>query len=144
MARGENRAGKKIMEPAREIRVCREADVVVVGGGPAGVAAALAAARNGAKTILVERYGHLGGMATGGLVILIPHMSDGTNKQQVTGICQEIIGRLDIAGGAIHPRYEDLGSKSSKLIKRWQDYLFFVIEGRLRLSVLVDPEIMKC
>jgi hypothetical protein len=144
MTRGTNPAGKKIMEPAREIRVCREADVVVVGGGPAGVAAALAAARGGAKTILVERYGHLGGMATGGLVILIPHMSDGTDKQQVTGICQEIIGRLDVLGAAIHPRYEDLGSKSGRLIKRWQDYLFFVIEGRIRLSVLVDPEIMKC
>ncbi|MBI4295544.1 MAG: FAD-dependent oxidoreductase, partial [Chloroflexi bacterium] len=58
--------GKTIKEPAREINVSYEAEVVVVGGGPAGVAAAVAAAREGAKTVLVERYGHLGGMATGG------------------------------------------------------------------------------
>jgi pyruvate/2-oxoglutarate dehydrogenase complex dihydrolipoamide dehydrogenase (E3) component len=56
---------KTIVEPAQEIKVFSEADVVVVGGGPGGYAAAVAAARNGAKTILIERYGHLGRMATG-------------------------------------------------------------------------------
>jgi hypothetical protein len=136
--------GKKVRETAREINVCREADVVVVGGGPAGVGAAIAAARNGANTVLVERYGHLGGMATGGLVILIPHLSDGSKKQQIVGICQEMISRLDSMGAAIHPRYEDLGSRNQKLVTYWQDYLFFVVGGRLRLSVLVDPEILKC
>ena len=55
-------------EPAREISVCAEADVVVVGGGPGGHSAAIAAARNGARTVLLERYGHLGGMATGGIL----------------------------------------------------------------------------
>ena len=69
---------KTILEPSRRLKVCRETEVLVVGGGPAGVAAALAAARNGADTTLVERYNHLGGMATGGLVILIPNMSAGT------------------------------------------------------------------
>ncbi|MHB8105553.1 MAG: FAD-dependent oxidoreductase, partial [Dehalococcoidales bacterium] len=59
---------KTVREPARDIKVWREADVVVVGGGPGGIAAAISAARNGAKTVLIERYGHLGGMATGGLV----------------------------------------------------------------------------
>jgi hypothetical protein len=141
---GATSTDKKITEPAREINVCREADVVVVGGGPAGVGAAIAAARSGAKTVLVERYGHLGGMATGGLVILIPHLSDGSKERQVAGICQEMIDRLDALGAATHPRYEDLGSSDPKLIRKWQDYLFFVIGGRLRLSVLVDPEILKC
>ena len=75
-------AEKTIVEPARETQVCRETEVLVVGGGPAGVAAAVAAARNGADTTLVERYNHLGGMATGGLVILIPHMSAGTSEQR--------------------------------------------------------------
>ena len=135
---------RKVKEPAREINVCRETDVLVVGGGPAGVGAAIASARTGARTILVERYGHLGGMASGGLVILIPHLSDGTKERQIAGICQEIISRLDEAGGDLHPRYEDLGSSDPRLVKKWQDYLFFVMGGRLRLSVLVDPEILKC
>ncbi len=137
-------SSKKVREPAREIKVCREADVVVVGGGPAGVGAAIASARAGAKTVLVERYGHLGGMATGGLVILIPHLSDGLKEQQVAGICQEMISKLDTVGGALHPRYEDLGSSDRKLVKFWQDYLFFVVGGKIRLSVLVDPELLKC
>ena len=141
---GSTSTNKKVREPAREINVCRETDVVVVGGGPAGVGAAIASARSGARTILVERYGHLGGMATGGLVILIPHLSDGTKEQQILGICQEIISKLDEAGGAIHPRYEDLGSSDPRLVKKWQEYLFFVMGGRLRLSVLVDPELLKC
>lgn len=60
---------KTIIEKRRVTEVAAEVDVVVAGGGPAGFAAATAAARNGAKTILVERYGYLGGLATGGLVI---------------------------------------------------------------------------
>ena len=56
-------------QPAREIPVVAEADVVVLGGGPAGVAAAVSAARNGAKVILLERYTFLGGLWTGGLVL---------------------------------------------------------------------------
>ena len=48
-------------EPTREIPVAREVDVMVVGGGPAGLTAAIAAARNGAKTTLVEQFGYLGG-----------------------------------------------------------------------------------
>jgi hypothetical protein len=133
-----------IKEPAEDIKVYKETDVVVVGGGPAGVAAAIASARNGAKTILVERYGHLGGMATGGLVILIPHLSDGTNEVQIAGICLEIINRLDQLGAVLHPDYKDLGSNDAKLVSYWQDYLFYVVGGRVRLSAIVDPEIMKC
>ena len=72
----------EVVEPARTTKVCRETEVLVVGGGPAGVAAAVAAARNGADTTLIERYNHLGGMATGGLVILIPHMSAGTANRR--------------------------------------------------------------
>lgn len=53
-----------VHEPARDVPVLCEADVIVVGGGPAGIGASLAAARNGAKTVLVEHFGHLGGMQT--------------------------------------------------------------------------------
>ena len=68
--------GETVHEAARDIKVFREADVVVVGGGPGGVGAALAAARAGANTVLIERYGYLGGMGTGGLVTILPNMSD--------------------------------------------------------------------
>ncbi len=67
---------KTITEPAHKLKVIREVDVVVVGGGPGGIASAISAARNGAKTVLIERYGHLGGMATGGLVNIIPNLAD--------------------------------------------------------------------
>ncbi|MBN1382748.1 MAG: FAD-dependent oxidoreductase [Deltaproteobacteria bacterium] len=55
---------KQIIEPQRKIDVIQEADVVVIGGGPAGIAAAVSAARNGAQTILLEMFGSLGGMQT--------------------------------------------------------------------------------
>jgi hypothetical protein len=133
-----------IQELARELNVFGEADVAVVGGGPAGFAAAMAAARNGAKTILLERYGHLGGMATGGLVIVIMPMSDGTGEQQIGGLCQEVIDRLDAQGAAIHPRKEDLGSGGNSLVRHWKRFAFCVVEGKIRMSATVDPETLKC
>ena len=55
---------ERIHEPARELDVIADADVVVIGGGPGGIPAAVAAARAGKKTVLIERYGVLGGLAT--------------------------------------------------------------------------------
>ena len=136
---------KTIMEPAREIKVLREADVVVVGGGPGGHAAAVAAARSGADTVLLERYGHLGGMASGGLVIMIPHLSDGTEKQIIVGQCQEWLDRLDVRGASVHQKYEDIGSNDKELVEYWRDFHpFFICEDRIQLGAMVDPELLKC
>jgi hypothetical protein len=135
---------KTIKEAARETQVYHEADVVVVGGGPGGHSAAVAAARNGAKTVLVERYGHLGGLATGGLVIQILLMSDGTSEQQIAGLCQEWIDRLDAVNGVLYPKKEELGSTDEKVIARWKRVLFVVIGGKVRLTATVDPEWLKC
>ena len=55
---------KTIEEPARQVPLYGEYDVAVLGGGPAGIAAAVAAARAGRRTLLIERYGFLGGMGT--------------------------------------------------------------------------------
>lgn len=87
-----------ILEPAREIPVVDSVDVLVVGGGPSGVAAAISASRTGASTLLVERYNHLGGLWTGGLVLplLSTHGLDKNNRQvrAIYGIGNEIYERL--------------------------------------------------
>src|ERR671939_94065 len=85
--------GECIREPAREVPVYGACDVLVVGGGPAGFAAAVAAARDGADVVLAERYGHLGGLATGGLVFWIDRMTDWDGHLVVAGIGQELMAR---------------------------------------------------
>ncbi|HEX7629912.1 MAG TPA: FAD-dependent oxidoreductase, partial [Candidatus Methylomirabilis sp.] len=70
-----------IIEPERKIPVTSEVDVLVCGGGIAGVAAAVCAARLGVKVLLVERYGFLGGLVTGGLVITTPPLDNGINRE---------------------------------------------------------------
>jgi len=98
-----------VKEPSREIPVMRKVDVVVVGGGPGGFGAAIAAARNGAETLLVERYGFLGGMVTGGLVIWIPIYKTmpmetyGETRAIQGGVIAELVERLVEIGGAIAP-----------------------------------------
>lgn len=83
-----------LIEAPQELPVIGKYDVLVSGGGPAGVSAAVAAARAGAKVALVERYGYLGGQATGGLVILLVGLTDGHNRI-IKGICQEMINKLE-------------------------------------------------
>jgi hypothetical protein len=139
-------SSRRITEPAQKVRVCRETEVIVVGGGPAGVAAAVASGRNGADTVLVERYGYLGGLATGGLVLLIMPMSDDTGQQQIAGLCQEMIERLNVTGSAIYPKKKELGSSDRDLVSYWisRGCRFFAQEGRVTLNALFDPEMLKC
>ena len=137
--------GETVHEPARDIKVSGEADVVVVGGGPGGVGAALAAARAGAKTVLIERYGYLGGMATGGLVTMLPNMSDVTGKLQIAGVCKEWIDRLDARSACDYPKKEDWGSTDPKLISYWHNRQGFCVRmNRVEYAVNIDAEIGKC
>ncbi len=88
----------KVIQPEREIRLFRETDVLVVGGGTAGVVAALAARRAGARVTLVERYGCLGGLWTAGLVLIVlaTHVrSSAGHTKMVRGIGDEILARID-------------------------------------------------
>jgi hypothetical protein len=81
-------------EPAREIPVTRETDVIVVGGGPAGLAAAIAAARAGARVTLIEQFGYLGGTATASLMACINGFRNQVEPdatQVVRGIAEEIV-----------------------------------------------------
>ena len=83
----------KTFQLTREIPVEEGYDLVVAGGGPAGAAAAICAARLGAKVLLVEATGSLGGMGTNALVSLWFSLSDG-EKPVIGGLIQELIGEL--------------------------------------------------
>jgi len=91
-------ASEVLIEPERRLEVKGHYDVVVVGGGPAGISAAVAAARRGARTVLVERASFLGGTATGAMVASF--MGFFLGDERVTGgIPYEILGRLEAIGG---------------------------------------------
>src|SRR6187399_632833 len=91
-----------ITEPSRQTPVYGEYEVVVLGGGPAGMAAAVAAARSGRKTLLVERYGFLGGMGTAAGVTNFCGLHAnvfGEMHRIVQGIASELLDRIDRLGG---------------------------------------------
>ena len=112
-------APRTVREAARDTPVVAQADVVVVGGGPAGMAAALAAARNGARTVLLERYNHLGGLASGGMVLVLDDMWDAhLHEISVRGICLDLIERLSARGLAQFPRQHEWGTEAAA-IRRW-------------------------
>lgn len=95
-----------ITEPSRETPIVAEADVVVCGGGPGGVPAAIAAARHGARVVLIERYGFMGGLATAGLVApILAHKAHAADFAIVEGILREMTERMHALGGA--PKWED-------------------------------------
>ncbi|MGI9478676.1 MAG: FAD-dependent oxidoreductase, partial [Hyphomicrobiaceae bacterium] len=97
-------------EAARDIPIFAETDVLVVGGGPAGTAAAVAAGRLGADVMLIERYNHLGGLSTGGLVIWIDRMTDWTGQQVIAGFASDVFDRLP-KEAVMGPPRSDWGSK---------------------------------
>ena len=107
---------KHITEAARRTDVVAEVDVLVCGGGSAGVAAAVSAARGGARVLLLERYGYLGGLATGGLVITVPPLDNGINAEI----------RRELVGAGAYLKGENLGDDPS-------------VDG----LIAVDPELLK-
>src|SRR5713226_17437 len=109
-----------ISEPSRQTPVKAETEVLVIGGGTAGVSAAVAAARNGAEVILVERLGYLGGLATGGLIALLLTLDDGRGRQVIGGLCQEITDRLAKRGAAYFPPQAEWASEEEALVRRAQ------------------------
>jgi hypothetical protein len=97
---------KTVSEPARQIPLYGEYEIAVLGGGPAGIAAAVAAARAGRRTLLIERYGFLGGMGTAAGVTNFCGLHanvHGEMHRVVQGVASDLLGRIDRLGGLNAP-----------------------------------------
>ncbi len=138
---------RTIQEPSRQIPVIAEVDVVVCGGGPGGLPAAIAAARHGAKTLLVERYGFLGGLATAGLVApILGHHAHNSSAPIVEGLLREMTERMHALGGA--PTWEETLARwginfDAETFKRVADLMAQEAGVQLLLHTLVTDVIVQ-
>lgn len=117
----------------KDIPVIDETEVLVVGAGPAGLGAAIASARNGARTLLVERFGFLGGNLTAGLVgpCMTSFSLDG-ERQLIRGVFDEFVRRMERMGQAMHPSTVPAGS----------EYCGFIVYGHDKVTPF-SPEAAK-
>lgn len=108
----------------KEIPIKYRTKVLVVGGGSAGIPAAIASARNNVDTMLIDKFGCVGGMATTGLVGPFMTSFDAQGKRQIIkGIFEEFVCRMERAGGAIHPSKVRAGSSYSSFLVRGHDHV---------------------
>lgn len=130
-----------VQEPARDIPVFATTDVLVVGGGPAGTTAAISAARLGADVILAERYNHLGGLSTGGLVIWIDRMTNWNGELLIRGVAEEMLDRLP--KDAIYgPSKDQWGSRDEEQARQWARR-HSAFHGTVTHAPMIDPEWLK-
>src|ERR1700736_4965206 len=97
---------KTVEEPARQVPMYGEYEVAVLGGGPAGIAASVAAARAGRRTLLIERYGFLGGLGTAAGVTNFCGLHanvHGKMHRVVQGVASDLLARIDRIGGLNAP-----------------------------------------
>jgi hypothetical protein len=133
-----------VTEPSRQTPVVAETDVLVVGGGPAGQAAAVAAARAGAEVTLLERYGYLGGLASGGMVLVLDDMC-AEREVSVGGVALEIVERMRRIGACVAPPMEDCFRNEPEVRDRWVRWGFEELYARRKPKPIVyaasfDPE----
>lgn len=128
-------------EAGRDIPVYHRCDVLVVGGGPSGTAAAAAAAKQGAETVLLERYNHLGGLSTGGLVIWIDRMTDWEGQLVIRGFAEELFDRLP-ADAVAGPSRAEWGSREVTKAGYWSNRTA-AYHGVVTWSPTIDPERLK-
>lgn len=137
---------RTVHEPGRQTPVVAECDVLVIGGGPAGQAAAVAAARAGAEVTLIERYGCLGGLASGGMVLVLDDMCDEPAREvSVGGIALEIIERMTRIGACVAPPKEDWFRNDAAVRDRWVPWGFEHLYSKAKPKEIVyvasfDPE----
>jgi hypothetical protein len=129
--------------PGRTAKVVSTTDVVVVGAGPAGTTAAVSAARNGARVTLIERYAALGGMASGGFVLVLDDMING-EEITVRGITDEFVERMALKGLAVYPPEPERGV-DPEFINKWTRWGLFDFHqpGKPKpivYAVAFDPE----
>jgi glycine/D-amino acid oxidase-like deaminating enzyme len=135
---------RTVDEPGRQTPVVVETDVLVVGGGPAGQAAAVAAARAGAEVTLLERYGYLGGLASGGMVLVLDDLC-AEREVSVGGLALEIIDRMRRIGACVVPPMEDCFRNDADVRDRWVRWGFEELYARTKPKPIVycgsfDPE----
>lgn len=134
-----------INEKERTLRILRECDVLVCGGGIAGISAAIAAARAGAKVTLLEREYALGGLATLGLITIYLPMCDGLGHQAEYGIVEELL-RLSIKHGAerddttlfLEEHTEEERKNGPRMTAQFNPQLFALEAEKLLLELGVD------
>ncbi len=136
--------GALVTRPATDAPVMAQSDVVVVGGGPAGLAAAVSAARQGASVTLLERYAHLGGLAAGGMVLVLDDFADGAEEVTVCGIAQEMVDRLEALELAVYAPPEDR-VLSDEMWNRWSRWGVFDLYAKgpkksIVYAVAFDPD----
>jgi glycine/D-amino acid oxidase-like deaminating enzyme len=133
----------RITEGPGEATVVARSDVVVVGGGPAGFAAAVAARREGASVTLIERYPYLGGLAAGGMVLVLDDMHNG-DEVTTTGLCMEMIDRMARVGACVYPPVaERLGTV--EMHRKWASWGLFDFRAQAKPQPIVmaaafDPD----
>lgn len=132
-----------VQEGPRDARVVSRSDVVVVGGGPAGVAAAIAASRMGVSVTLLERYPYLGGLASGGMVLVLDDMHNG-KEISVRGLCMEMIERMERIGLAVYPP-EAERIQDEAMWRKWSRWGCFDFHSHLKphpicFAAAFDPD----
>ncbi|SFD28738.1 FAD dependent oxidoreductase [Bosea sp. CRIB-10] len=133
----------RVADAPGDATVVARSDVVVVGGGPAGFSAAIAARREGASVTLIERYPYLGGLAAGGMVLVLDDMHNGDEVTTI-GICSEMIERMEAVGACVYPKPDERG-QSWDLYRKWARWGAFDFRAQTKPAPIVmaaafDPD----
>lgn len=139
----QHQAHERIADDPGGATIVARSDVVVVGGGPAGFSAAIAARREGASVTLIERYPYLGGLAAGGMVLVLDDMHNGDEVTTI-GICSEMIERMEAVGACVYPKPEERG-QSWDLYRKWARWGAFDFRAQTKPAPIVmaaafDPD----